>query len=62
MADRAKTHRAHVIMLFSFRAENSGGHTITVVIYRNSDNSLVVKMTEPAWEYLPKGERIEGFV
>ncbi len=31
------------------------------VIYRDSDNSLTVQITDSTWEYLPNGEVITGF-
>ncbi len=45
----------------TFTAEDPNGNAISGVIYRDSDNSLVVKITDSTWDYLPSGEVLDGF-
>lgn len=44
-----------------FEAEDPNGEKLSGVIYRDSDNSLSIKITDSTWDYLPKDEVIDGF-
>lgn len=44
-----------------FEAEDPNGNRITGVIYRDTDNSLTLEITDSTWTYLPNGEVIDGF-
>ena len=44
-----------------FDAVDPNGNKLTGVIYRDSDNSLTVKITDSSWDLLPADEVIEGF-
>ncbi len=44
-----------------FEAEDPSGGKLSGMIYRDSDNSLTVKITDSTWEYLPDDEVIDGF-
>ncbi len=46
----------------SFTANDPNGNKLSGMIYRDNDNSLVVKITDSTWDYLPNGETFEGFV
>lgn len=41
--------------------DDPNGEKMSVVIYRDSDNSLTVKITESIWDYLPVDDTIIGF-
>ena len=45
----------------NFEAEDPNGNKMTGMIYRDSDNSLTVKITDSSWDLLPTDETIEGF-
>ena len=45
----------------TFEADDPNGNRITGVIYRDSDNSLTLEITDSTWTYLPNGEAIDGF-
>lgn len=45
----------------TFTAKDPNGEDISAVIYRDSDNSLVVRITDSTWGYLPNDEVISGF-
>ncbi len=45
----------------TFTAEDPNGENLSAVIYRDSDNSLTVKITDSTWGYLPNDEVISGF-
>lgn len=45
----------------SFTIQDPNGSDLTAVIYRDSDNSLCVRILESSWDYLPKDEVLEGF-
>jgi len=45
----------------TFEAEDPNGNRITGVIYRDTDNSLTLEITDSTWTYLPNGEVIDGF-
>ncbi len=45
----------------TFTAADPNGEDISAMIYRDSDNSLVVRITNSTWEYLPNDEVIDGF-
>ncbi len=44
-----------------FDIEDPNGEKMSAMIYRDSDNSLVVKITDSTWDYLPKDEVLDGF-
>ena len=44
-----------------FDVLDPNGDKMSGVIYRDSDNSLTVKITESTWDYLPVDNTIEGF-
>lgn len=44
-----------------FDVDDPNGDKMSGVIYRDSDNSLTVKITESTWDYLPVDDTIEGF-
>ncbi len=44
-----------------FEVEDPSGNPMSGVIYRDSDNSLDVKITDSTWEYLLNDEVISGF-
>lgn len=44
-----------------FEAQDPNGNAISGMIYRDSDNSLDVKITDSTWDYLPNDEVLEGF-
>lgn len=46
----------------NFTVVHPGGDTISGVIYRDSDNSLVVKITDSTFDYLPNGSVIDRLV
>lgn len=45
----------------TFSVEDPNGENMVGMIYRDSDNSLVVEITDSVWNYLPNGEIIDGF-
>ena len=45
----------------NFEAEDPNGNKMTGMIYRDSDNSLTVRITDSSWDLLPTDETIEGF-
>ncbi len=45
----------------NFEIDDPNGDKMSGVIYRDSDNSLTVKITDSSWGYLPNGEILEGF-
>ena len=45
----------------TFEADDPSGEKLSGVIYRDGDNSLVVKITDSTWELLPSDELLEGF-
>ncbi len=45
----------------TFETEDPGEGKLTGVIYKDSDNSLTVEITDSTWEYLPNGEVLNGF-
>lgn len=45
----------------TFTAMDPSGNDISAVIYRDSDNSLVVRITDSTWDYLPNDDVIDGF-
>lgn len=45
----------------NFVIDDPSGEKLSGVIYRDSDNSLTVKITDSTWTYLPNDELIEGF-
>jgi len=44
-----------------FTVDDPNGNPMTGVIYRDSDNSLSVRITDSTWELLPSDEVIDGF-
>ena len=44
-----------------FDVDDPNGDKMSGVIYRDSDNSLTVKITESTWDYLSVDDTIEGF-
>ncbi len=54
LEDTAGTFAEHKM---TFELEN----TLKGMIYRDSDNSLVVRITDSSWESLPNGEELAGF-
>lgn len=44
-----------------FDIMDSSGNPMSGIIYRDSDNSLTVKITDSTWDYLPNDTVIEGF-
>ena len=53
------TFRNHVM---TFDMDDPNGESMTGRIFRDSDNSLIIEITDSTWNYLPVGERLEGFV
>ncbi len=45
----------------AFSVEDPNGNPMAGEIYRDSDNSLTVKITDSSWELLPNDEVIDGF-
>ncbi len=45
----------------TFEVQDPSENTLKGMIYRDSDNSLVVRITDSSWEYLPNGEELAGF-
>lgn len=45
----------------TFTAMDPSGNDISAVIYRDSDNSLVVRITDSTWDNLPNDDVIDGF-
>lgn len=45
----------------TFEVEEPGEGTLTGVIYKDSDDSLTVEVTDSTWDYLPNGEVLDGF-
>ncbi|MBQ7625381.1 MAG: hypothetical protein IJS65_08930 [Clostridia bacterium] len=45
----------------SFSVTDPAGNAMGGVIYRDSDNTLTVKITVSFWDLLPSGEVLEGF-
>lgn len=45
----------------TFEVNDPNGNRMSGVIYRDSDNSLTLKITDSAWTYLPVGEVLDGF-
>ena len=45
----------------SFTIDDPNGEKMTGVIYRDSDNSLTVKVTDSTWTYIQSGEILDGF-
>lgn len=44
-----------------FEIEDPSENKLSAMIYRDSDNSLDVKITDSTWEYLPNDEVLTGF-
>ena len=44
-----------------FEIDDPNGNKMSGVIYRDSDNSLTVKITDSAWTYLKSDDVLEGF-
>lgn len=47
--------------VMKFTVKDPNDNELKGKIYRDSDNSLVVEITDSTWEYLPNGEKLEGF-
>ena len=45
----------------TFEIEDPSENTLKGMIYRDSDNSLVIRITDSTWDYLPNGEELSGF-
>ena len=45
----------------TFEVEDPNGEKLTGVIYRDSDDSLTLKITDSTWTYLQNDEAFEGF-
>ena len=45
----------------SFTIDDPNGEKMTGVIYRDSDNSLTIKITDSTWTYIQSGEILDGF-
>ncbi len=45
----------------NFTIDDPNGEKMTGVIYRDSDNSLTVKITDSTWTYIQSGEILNGF-
>lgn len=45
----------------TFKAEDPSEGTLTGIIYKDSDGSLTVEITDSTWDYLPNGEVFDGF-
>jgi len=45
----------------SFTVEDPNGNPMSGVIYRDSDDSLSIRITDSTWELLPNDEVIDGF-
>lgn len=45
----------------SFEIDDPNGNKMSGVIYRDSDNTLTVKITDSTWTYLKNGDVLEGF-
>lgn len=45
----------------SFTVDDPNGDPMRGVIYRDSDNSLTLQITDSTWELLPAGEVLDGF-
>lgn len=58
LEDAAATFEEHKLF---FKAEDPSGGQISGMVYRDSDNSLDVKILDSNWELLPKDEVVEGF-
>lgn len=58
LEDGVGTFDEHVM---SFVVKDPSGNDMAGRIYRDSDNSLVVEITDSTWEYLLTGERLTGF-
>lgn len=52
------TFEDHVM---KFTVKDPNDNELKGKIYRDSDNSLVVEITDSTWGYLPNGEKLEGF-
>ncbi len=44
-----------------FDVTDPSGNTLSGMIYRDSDNSLCVKITDSTWDYLPNDDILDGF-
>lgn len=58
LEDAAATFEEHKLF---FKAEDPSGGQISGMVYRDSDNSLDVKILDSNWELLPTDEVVEGF-
>ena len=45
----------------SFEIDDPNGNKMSGVIYRDSDDTLTVKITDSTWTYLKNGDVLEGF-
>lgn len=45
----------------TFEIQDPSENTMKGMIYRDSDNSLVIRITDSTWDYLPNGEELSGF-
>ena len=45
----------------NFTIDDPNGEKMTGVIYRDSDNSLTIKITDSTWTYIQSGEILDGF-
>ncbi len=45
----------------TFEADDPSGNKLSGVIYRDSDDSLTVKITDSTWDFLPNDEVLDGF-
>ena len=45
----------------TFVVQDPSENEMSGVIYCDSDNSLIVQITDSTWELLPTGETLDGF-
>lgn len=45
----------------TFEVEDPNKNKLSGTIYRDSDDSLTVKITDSTWELLPSDEVLDGF-
>lgn len=58
LEDGSGTFKDHKV---KFTVKDPSGNLMKGEIYRDSDNSLVVKFTDSTWDYLPNNEILKGF-
>lgn len=58
LEDGSGTFKDHKV---KFTVKDPSGNLMKGEIYRDSDNSLVVKFTDSTWDYLPNNETLKGF-